>query len=101
MPICAAAIGVLPVIRCCSSVVRVRCGANTSRGFTSWLKEQNASLTVTTYQVGKLFWAFNRNIGRCLGLAIDGDAKLVPGALCSPPGAPCDQAPAFSLQIAR
>lgn len=55
---------------------------NTSRGFTSWLKQQNASLGVTTYQVGKLFffgvkpdgklWVFNRNVGRCLGLALDG-----------------------------
>jgi hypothetical protein len=27
--------------------------------------------------------------------------ELVPGRSCSPPGAPCGQAPAFSLQIAR
>ena len=55
---------------------------NTSRGFTSWLQEHKASLAVTTYQVGKLLffgvkpdgnlWVFNRNIGRCLGLAIAG-----------------------------
>lgn len=56
---------------------------NTSRGFTAWLRQQKASLAVTTYQVGKLFlfgvkpdgklWVFNRNVGRCLGLAIDGN----------------------------
>ena len=55
---------------------------NTSRGFTAWLAEQKSSLAVTTYQVGKLLffgvkpdgklWVFNRNIGRCLGLAIAG-----------------------------
>src|SRR5262245_21902245 len=52
---------------------------HTSRGFAAWLKQQNASIAITTYQVGKLFflgagqdgklWVFNRNIGRCLGLA--------------------------------
>lgn len=62
---------------------------NTSRGFAAWLKQQNASLAVTTYQVGKLFffgvqpdgklWAFNRNIGRCLGLAISGNELWVTG----------------------
>lgn len=62
---------------------------NTSRGFTAWLKQQNASLAVTTYQVGKLFlfgvqsdgklWAFNRNIGRCLGLAINANELWVTG----------------------
>ena len=50
-----------------------------SRGFTKWLSAQNASLAVTTYKVGKIlffgtdqengFWTYNRNIGRCLGLA--------------------------------
>ncbi len=55
----------------------------TSRGFVAWLKEQRISLAVTTYQVGKLFllgvrpdgklWVFNRNVGRCLGMALDGD----------------------------
>lgn len=53
---------------------------NLSRGFESWLAGQNASLAVTTYQVGKLllfgldgsgkFWSYNRNIGRCLGLGV-------------------------------
>ena len=62
---------------------------NTSRGFAAWLKQQNASLAVTTYQVGKLFlfgvqpdgklWVFNRNIGRCLGLAISGNELWVTG----------------------
>jgi uncharacterized protein (TIGR03032 family) len=56
---------------------------NASRGFTDWLREHDASLAVTTYQVGKLLffgakadgslWVFNRNIGRCLGLAVDHD----------------------------
>ena len=40
--------------------------------------------------------------GACEGGArCDCDAKLVPGPLCSARGAPCGQAPAFSLQIAR
>jgi len=53
---------------------------NLSRGFEAWLAGQNASLAVTTYQVGKLiffgvdgsgkFWSYNRNIGRCLGLGV-------------------------------
>lgn len=53
---------------------------STSRGFPEWLSQQNASLVLTTYQVGKLFilgvkpdgtlWVFNRNVGRCLGLAV-------------------------------
>lgn len=52
-----------------------------SRGFPEWLAAQKASLAVTTYQVGKLFlfgteangkfWVYNRNIGRCLGMALD------------------------------
>ena len=56
---------------------------NISRGFVAWLNQHKASLAVTTYQVGKLFlfgvqpdgklWVFNRNIGRCLGLALSGD----------------------------
>lgn len=60
-----------------------------SRGFTAWLNEQRVSLAVTTYQVGKLFliglkpdgklWVFNRNIGRCLGLAASGSTLWVAG----------------------
>ncbi|WP_368912097.1 TIGR03032 family protein [Taklimakanibacter deserti] len=56
---------------------------NASRGFAAWLKQHKASLAVTTYQVGKLLmfgvkadgqlWVFNRNIGRCLGLAVKGN----------------------------
>lgn len=56
---------------------------NTSRNFTEWLNSRRASLAMTTYQVGKLFffgvrpdgrlWVFNRNIGRCLGMAVQGD----------------------------
>ncbi|CAN7250668.1 TIGR03032 family protein [Aminobacter aminovorans] len=62
---------------------------NTSRGFTAWLKQQDTSLAVTTYQVGKLFffgvqpdgklWVFNRNVGRCLGLAIRDNDLWVTG----------------------
>ncbi len=60
---------------------------DTSRGFTDWLRQQNASLAVTTYQAGKVFllgvkpdgklWVFNRNIGRCLGLAVEGKALWI------------------------
>ena len=58
---------------------------NMSRGFTNWLALQNASLAITTYQVGKViffgvdkdkkFWSFNRNIGRCLGMVTDPDSQ--------------------------
>lgn len=51
-----------------------------SRGFTEWLSSKNASLAVTTYQAGKIImfgldeetklWSYNRNIGRCLGMAV-------------------------------
>lgn len=54
---------------------------DTSRGFTEWLASQRASLAVTTYQAGKVIlfgvdgagklWVYNRNVGRCLGLAAD------------------------------
>lgn len=54
---------------------------NATPGFAGWLGQQGASLAVTTYQVGKLIfigvkpdgqlWVFNRNVGRCLGLAVD------------------------------
>jgi len=60
---------------------------NVSRGFTAWLADMNASLAFTTYQVGKLLflgvkpdgklWVHNRNFGRCLGGAIDGDTLWV------------------------
>jgi hypothetical protein len=50
----------------------------TSRHFTSWLKEQQLSLAVTTYQIGKLFLLglknsgelsiFERSFNRCMGL---------------------------------
>ncbi len=59
----------------------VKFSVDTSRGFSKWLAGQNASLVLTTYQVGKIiffgtdkageFWTFNRNVGRCLGLATD------------------------------
>lgn len=59
----------------------VRFSADTSRGFAGWLAAQNVSLALTTYQVGKILffgtdeegglWTFNRNVGRCLGLAAD------------------------------
>jgi len=53
-----------------------------SRGFEGWLAEQKCSLAFSTYQVGKVFlvglrpdrklWVFNRDVGRCLGLAVAG-----------------------------
>jgi uncharacterized protein (TIGR03032 family) len=53
-----------------------------SRGFEAWLAEQKCSIAFSTYQVGKVFliglkpdgklWVFNRDIGRCLGLAVSG-----------------------------
>ena len=66
-----------------SSGADVKFAVDVSRGFTSWLEDQGASLTVTTYQVGKIImlgvredkrlWVHNRNIGRCLGLAVCDD----------------------------
>jgi uncharacterized protein (TIGR03032 family) len=54
-----------------------------SRGFSAWLKQHRSSIAVSTYQVGKLFffgtrpdgslWVFNRNVGRCLGMAVHGN----------------------------
>ncbi|MEM8812196.1 MAG: TIGR03032 family protein [Pseudomonadota bacterium] len=51
-----------------------------SRGFLSFLDQHAISLAITTYQVGKVFilgrkpdgklWVFNRNVGRCLGMAV-------------------------------
>ncbi len=62
---------------------------NASRGFEGWLAEQRASIAFTTYQVGKIFfvglkpdqslWVFNRDIGRCLGLAVAKDELWVAG----------------------
>ena len=62
---------------------------NASRGFESWLKSCDASLAFTTYQLRKIFfvgrkpegklWVFNRDIGRCLGLAISGADLWVTG----------------------
>jgi uncharacterized protein (TIGR03032 family) len=62
---------------------------NASRGFEGWLAEQRASIAFTTYQVGKTFfiglkpdrtlWVFNRDIGRCLGLAVAKDELWVAG----------------------
>jgi uncharacterized protein (TIGR03032 family) len=59
----------------------VKFSADVSRGFVSWLSQMSASIAVTTYQVGKVLffgvkpdgslWVFNRNIGRCLGMAAD------------------------------
>ena len=55
--------------------------ADTSRGFMPWLAGEGASLAVSTYQAGKVMlfgadaegklWQYNRNVGRCLGLATD------------------------------
>lgn len=59
----------------------VKFSADVSRGFLPWFSDFNASIAVTTYQVGKILffgvkpdgslWVFNRNIGRCLGMAAD------------------------------
>ena len=61
----------------------------TSRGFQAWLAARKISLAFTTYQVGKIFfiglkpdeklWVFNRDIGRCLGLAMSGSDLWVTG----------------------
>ena len=61
----------------------------TSRGFEAWLAARKISIGFTTYQVGKIFflglkpdgklWVFNRDIGRCLGLAIRGADLWVTG----------------------
>jgi uncharacterized protein (TIGR03032 family) len=51
---------------------------NTSRQLLSWLEEQQLSIALTTYQIGKLFFlglkpggemsVFERNFSRCMGL---------------------------------
>jgi len=56
----------------------------TSRGFTSWLKEVNAGLAFTTYRIGKIHLlglkpdgglsVFERTFGRAMGLCADGDS---------------------------
>lgn len=60
-------------------------GVDATRGFTEWLKGKKTSFGVTTYQAGKIIlfgvdeadgkgpklWSFNRNVGRCLGIAVD------------------------------
>ena len=66
----------------------VKFGVEISRGFTRWLASQNASIAITTYQVGKIiffgvdpednFWTYNRNIGRCLGIGVDPAPKGKP-----------------------
>ena len=58
-----------------------------SRLFTSWLREQNASLAFSTYQAGKLFFVglnaqnqlalFNRTLARVMGLAVHGQSLWV------------------------
>jgi uncharacterized protein (TIGR03032 family) len=60
-----------------------------SRGFEAWLGEQRVSIAFTTYQIGKIFfiglkpdcriWVFNRNIGRCTGIAVSGSELWVAG----------------------
>src|SRR6185436_6449088 len=61
----------------------------TSRGFEPWLKSCKASIVLTTYQVGKIFflglkpdgklWVFNRDIGRCLDIAASGPDLWIAG----------------------
>ena len=58
-----------------------------SRGFPQWLDRFDTTIAVTTYQIGKLILfgvkpdgrlrIFNRNIGRCLGMAGDGEGFWV------------------------
>lgn len=58
-----------------------------SRNFSSWLREQRASLAFTTYQSGKLFLigvrpdgkmsVFERTFERCMGLAVSPDAQTL------------------------
>lgn len=60
---------------------------NTSRQFTAWLAEQNASLVFTTYQAGKLFLiglkedgalsVFERSFERCMGLYVQENTLLM------------------------
>lgn len=60
---------------------------STSRGFPDFLRQHDIALAITTYQVGKLFllglkpdgklWVFNRNLGRCLGLAVTDNSLWV------------------------
>ena len=81
----------------------VKFGVDLSRGFTEWLATKRVSLAITTYQVGKLIlfgldeegklWSYNRNIGRCLGMCVDGDgfwvtseAQLIRFGNLLPPG---------------
>lgn len=62
---------------------------DTTKGFAGWLHDQHASLAISTYQVGKLFmigvrpdgelWVHNRNIGRCMGLAVSPSTIHVAG----------------------
>jgi uncharacterized protein (TIGR03032 family) len=59
----------------------VKFSADISRGFLPWFDTFNATIAITTYQVGKVIffgikpdgslWVFNRNLGRCLGMAAD------------------------------
>jgi uncharacterized protein (TIGR03032 family) len=59
------------------------------RGFEAWLRERRTSVAFTTYQIGKIFfvglkpdgriWVFNRNIGRCMGIATSGSQLWVAG----------------------
>ena len=58
-----------------------------SPGFAAWLAENGCSVAVTAHQVGKLFffgtkpdgglWVFNRNLGRCQGMAAQGASLWV------------------------
>lgn len=58
-----------------------------SRGFAEWLAEKHFSLALTTYQAGKIvflganhkgnLWIHNRNIGRCLGMAVNSNSLWI------------------------
>ena len=60
---------------------------NGSRQFTSWLKENQISLSFSTYQAGKLFFVgltqnqqlsvFERTFSRCMGIGLDPDTQAL------------------------
>jgi uncharacterized protein (TIGR03032 family) len=83
---------------------------NASRGFESWLAACGVSIAFTTYQLRKIFllgrkpdgrlWVFNRDIGRCLGLAVfgsdlwvTGDAQIYRFRDAMREGSPCTDGP--------
>jgi uncharacterized protein (TIGR03032 family) len=72
-----------------ASEPEVKFSADLSRGFNDWFGQFKATIAITTYQVGKVIffglkpdnslWVFNRNLGRCLGMAADETGFWVAG----------------------